>query len=115
MAISQSDYKSDVRVHFLQSFLFSHFLVSHFSIVMFALPIFLLQVINQVLEIFTYFNNLWVADIAFVDRADIKAYVGPPTLQARYEILRSCLQELVRTEIISNFQVPVALLSSVSF
>ncbi|XP_039047042.1 pachytene checkpoint protein 2 homolog [Hibiscus syriacus] len=30
-----------------------------------------------------------VADIAFVNRADIKAYVGPSTLQARYEILRS--------------------------
>lgn len=47
----------------------------------------------------------WVADIAFVDRADIKAYVGPPTLQARYEILRSCLQELIRTGILSNFEV----------
>lgn len=46
-----------------------------------------------------------VADIAFVDRADIKAYVGPPTLQARYEILRSCLQELLRTGILSNSQV----------
>lgn len=46
-----------------------------------------------------------IADIAFVDRADIKAYVGPPTLQARYEILRSCLQELLRTGILSNSQV----------
>lgn len=45
------------------------------------------------------------ADIAFVDRADIKAYVGPPTLQARYEILRSCLEELLRTKILNNFQV----------
>ncbi|KAF3630387.1 hypothetical protein FXO37_28496, partial [Capsicum annuum] len=45
-----------------------------------------------------------IADIAFVDRADIKAYVGPPTLQARYEILRSCLQELLRTGILSNSQ-----------
>lgn len=40
-----------------------------------------------------------------MDRADIKAYVGPPTLQARYEILRSCLQELLRTGILSNSQV----------
>lgn len=54
-----------------------------------------------------------VADIAFVDRADIKAYVGPPTLQARYEILRSCLQELLRTGILSNSQVKF--LSSVKF
>ncbi|KAJ8440339.1 hypothetical protein Cgig2_012775 [Carnegiea gigantea] len=43
-------------------------------------------------------------DIAFVDRADIKAYVGPPTLQARYEILRSCVQELLRTRILKNIQ-----------
>lgn len=46
-----------------------------------------------------------VADIAFIDRADIKAYVGPPTLQARYEILRTCLQELIRAGILSNFLV----------
>ncbi|PIN26371.1 AAA+-type ATPase [Handroanthus impetiginosus] len=48
-------------------------------------------------------SNITAAiDIAFVDRADIKAYVGPPTLQARYEILRSCLLELLRTGILSN-------------
>ncbi|RRT61335.1 hypothetical protein B296_00022254 [Ensete ventricosum] len=46
-----------------------------------------------------------VADIAFVDRADIKAYVGPPTLEARYEILRSCLQELLRAGIVTYPQV----------
>lgn len=51
-----------------------------------------------------------VADIAFVDRADIKAYVGPPTLQARYEILRSCLQELLRTGILSYSQLQVFLI-----
>lgn len=54
--------------------------------------------------ILTTSNITAAIDIAFVDRADIKAYVGPPTLQARYEILRSCLQELIRTGIISNFQ-----------
>ncbi|KAL3642315.1 nucleolar component of the pachytene checkpoint [Castilleja foliolosa] len=48
-------------------------------------------------------SNITAAiDIAFVDRADIKAYVGPPTLQARYEILRSCMSELLRTGIVSN-------------
>ncbi|KAI8543882.1 hypothetical protein RHMOL_Rhmol08G0253200 [Rhododendron molle] len=56
----------------------------------------------------TDFLDIWTAkssdNIAFVDRADIKAYVGPPTLQARYEILRSCLQELLRTGILSNSQ-----------
>lgn len=48
-----------------------------------------------------------ITDIAFVDRADIKAYVGPPTLEARYEILRSCLQELLRTGILSDSHLQV--------
>ncbi|KAL8465588.1 hypothetical protein ACS0TY_034903 [Phlomoides rotata] len=52
--------------------------------------------------ILTTSNITAAIDIAFVDRADIKAYVGPPTLQARYEILRSCLAELLRTGILSN-------------
>ena len=58
------------------------------------------------------FNQLIcsVADIAFVDRADIKAYVGPPTLQARYEILRSCLQELMHKGILTSLQVQRALI-----
>ncbi|CAH1423269.1 unnamed protein product [Lactuca virosa] len=54
--------------------------------------------------ILTTSNITAAIDIAFVDRADIKAYVGPPTLQARYEILRSCLQELLRTGILSTSQ-----------
>ncbi|XVF08426.1 hypothetical protein REPUB_Repub07fG0002700 [Reevesia pubescens] len=52
--------------------------------------------------ILTTSNITAAIDIAFVDRADIKAYVGPPTLQARYEILRSCAHELIRTGIISS-------------
>lgn len=40
-------------------------------------------------------------DVAFVDRADIKQYVGLPVLEARYEILRSCIEELARVGIIS--------------
>ncbi|EPS67357.1 hypothetical protein M569_07418, partial [Genlisea aurea] len=52
--------------------------------------------------ILTTSNITTAIDIAFVDRADIKAYVGPPTLEARYEILKSCLQELSRAGIITN-------------
>ncbi|GLT53784.1 hypothetical protein SLA2020_270330 [Shorea laevis] len=59
--------------------------------------------------ILTTSNITAAIDIAFVDRADIKAYVGPPTLQARYEILRSCLQELMRKAILSSFQVQILL------
>uniref|UniRef100_J3LYX1 Pachytene checkpoint protein 2 homolog n=1 Tax=Oryza brachyantha TaxID=4533 RepID=J3LYX1_ORYBR len=54
--------------------------------------------------ILTTSNITTAIDIAFVDRADIKAYVGPPTLQARYEILRSCLQELLRVGILTYTQ-----------
>ncbi|KAG2566921.1 pachytene checkpoint protein 2 homolog isoform X1 [Panicum virgatum] len=51
--------------------------------------------------ILTTSNITTAIDIAFVDRADIKAYVGPPMLQARYEILRSCMQELLRVGILT--------------
>ncbi|ERN13833.1 pachytene checkpoint protein 2 homolog isoform X1 [Amborella trichopoda] len=54
--------------------------------------------------ILTTSNITAAIDVAFVDRADIKAYVGPPTLQARYEILRSCLQELIRSGIVLHPQ-----------
>ncbi|KAF9603223.1 hypothetical protein IFM89_034556 [Coptis chinensis] len=52
--------------------------------------------------ILTTSNITAAIDVAFVDRADIKAYVGPPTVQARYEILRSCIQELIRTGILAE-------------
>ena len=41
-------------------------------------------------------------DLAFVDRADVKQYIGLPILEARYEIFRSCLRELVRVGIIES-------------
>jgi SpoVK/Ycf46/Vps4 family AAA+-type ATPase len=40
-------------------------------------------------------------DLAFVDRADIKQYVGPPSVSARYQIMVSSLNELMRVGIIS--------------
>ncbi|XP_068661249.1 pachytene checkpoint protein 2 homolog [Aristolochia californica] len=54
--------------------------------------------------ILTTSNITTAIDVAFVDRADIKAYVGPPTLQARYEILRSCLMELLRAGVLTCLQ-----------
>ena len=39
-------------------------------------------------------------DTAFLDRADMKVYIGPPCLEARYEILRSSIAELLRVGII---------------
>ena len=46
-------------------------------------------------------------DTAFLDRADLKVFVGLPCLEARYEILRSCLQELVRVDIIQEAEDPI--------
>jgi len=50
--------------------------------------------------VLTTSNITGAIDLAFVDRADIKAYIGPPSLHARYEILRSCLAELTRAGIL---------------
>ncbi|KAM3872658.1 pachytene checkpoint protein 2 homolog [Diretmus argenteus] len=40
-------------------------------------------------------------DLAFVDRADIKQYIGPPSEKGIYNIYFSCLQELMKCQIIS--------------
>lgn len=45
--------------------------------------------------VLTTSNITGAIDVAFVDRADIKAYIGPPGLLARYGILRSCVLELI--------------------
>ncbi|CAM9752919.1 unnamed protein product [Ascophyllum nodosum] len=46
-------------------------------------------------------------DLAFIDRADIKQYIGLPNALARYQILRSCLEELDRVGIIRGpFNLP---------
>ncbi|KAH0787815.1 pachytene checkpoint protein 2 [Histomonas meleagridis] len=43
-------------------------------------------------------------DIAFLSRADIKQYIGPPSKIARYIILKSCVDELYNKGIVeSNF------------
>lgn len=45
-------------------------------------------------------NITEAVDLAFVDRADIKAFIGHPNARARYEILRSCVEELERTGVV---------------
>ncbi|KAG2452939.1 hypothetical protein HYH02_002276 [Chlamydomonas schloesseri] len=59
--------------------------------------------------VLTTSNITQAIDVAFVDRADIKAYIGPPTLAARYEMLRASIQELSRAGVIA---VDVALLAA---
>jgi hypothetical protein len=41
-------------------------------------------------------------DSAFVDRADIKQYIGLPPQQAIYWILCGCLTELMRSRIVED-------------
>ncbi|KAI8926756.1 P-loop containing nucleoside triphosphate hydrolase protein [Entophlyctis helioformis] len=45
-------------------------------------------------------------DTAFIDRADIKQYIGEPSKRAAYTILTSCLEELMAKHVI---QPPVAI------
>ena len=45
-------------------------------------------------------------DTAFIDRADIKQYVGLPPPKAIYWILESCLRELVRVGLVAPFDLP---------
>ncbi|GAB5355004.1 hypothetical protein AAMO2058_000168500 [Amorphochlora amoebiformis] len=47
-------------------------------------------------------NITGAIDIAFLDRADIKQYIGLPGEQARLEILRSCLVELERRGVLGD-------------
>ena len=51
--------------------------------------------------ILTTSNISEAIDLAFVDRADIKQYIGPPILSARFAILRSCVSELMRVGIVA--------------
>ncbi|XP_037532920.1 pachytene checkpoint protein 2 homolog [Nematolebias whitei] len=39
-------------------------------------------------------------DLAFVDRADIKQYIGPPSEKGIYNIYLSCLEELMKCQIV---------------
>ncbi|GLD92413.1 hypothetical protein PINS_up000946 [Pythium insidiosum] len=52
--------------------------------------------------VLTTSNITEAIDVAFVDRADIKQYIGLPSAHARYEILRSCVDELSRVDLIRS-------------
>ena len=51
--------------------------------------------------ILTTSNITEAIDVAFVDRADIKQYIGLPSHRARFMILRSCVMELARVGLVS--------------
>lgn len=50
--------------------------------------------------ILTTSNVTGAIDLAFVDRADIKQYIGPPSPAAIFKIYHSCITELMRVRII---------------
>ncbi|CAH4032459.1 unnamed protein product [Pieris brassicae] len=50
--------------------------------------------------VLTTSNVTGAIDVAFVDRADIKRLVGPPSARAAYDILKGCCEELMAHEII---------------
>lgn len=50
--------------------------------------------------ILTTSNVTGAIDLAFVDRADIKQYIGLPSPAAIYKIYTSCISELIRAGII---------------
>lgn len=50
--------------------------------------------------ILTTSNVTQKIDLAFVDRADIKQYIGPPSEKGIYNIYLSCLEELMKCQII---------------
>ncbi|XP_038056236.1 pachytene checkpoint protein 2 homolog [Patiria miniata] len=54
--------------------------------------------------ILTTSNVTEAIDLAFVDRADIKQYIGPPSASACFKIYHSCINELMRARIISPAQ-----------
>lgn len=49
-------------------------------------------------------NITGAIDIAFLDRADLKLYVGPPSLVGRYNVLAGCIEELARVGLVSMGQ-----------
>ena len=53
--------------------------------------------------VLTTSNLTGAIDAAFVDRADIKQYIGPPRVAARYQILASCAHELRRAAVLGDF------------
>ncbi|XP_033632108.1 pachytene checkpoint protein 2 homolog [Asterias rubens] len=54
--------------------------------------------------ILTTSNVTEAIDLAFVDRADIKQYIGPPSPPAIFKIFHSCVKELMRARIIDPAQ-----------
>jgi len=56
--------------------------------------------------ILTTSNITGAVDLAFVDRADIKQYIGPPSEEAIFTIYHSCITELKKRHIVARSNLP---------
>lgn len=61
--------------------------------------------------ILTTSNLTNAIDIAFLDRADIKQYLGPPSAAAIFQIYSTCIEELIRVNGIVNYKFDVYILN----
>lgn len=52
--------------------------------------------------ILTTSNVTGKIDLAFIDRADIKQYIGPPSVEGIFNIYLSCLEELMKVRYIPD-------------
>ncbi|KAI9053308.1 hypothetical protein LZ554_002271 [Drepanopeziza brunnea f. sp. 'monogermtubi'] len=53
--------------------------------------------------VFLFTSNMCdVLEPAFLDRCGLKEYVGPPSIAAQYEILRSILQNLISSDVVKS-------------
>ncbi|XP_041455210.1 pachytene checkpoint protein 2 homolog isoform X1 [Lytechinus variegatus] len=59
---------------------------------------------NPNVLILTTSNITEAIDLAFIDRADIKQYIGPPSARAIFMIFTSCLTELMKKGVIGPSQ-----------
>ena len=48
-------------------------------------------------------NVVDAIDDAFVDRADIVRYIGPPSTAGRYQILQTCVSEMIAKKLVLMF------------
>ena len=62
----------------------------------------LVKAIGTASYLLIFLHHQWRLDCAFVDRADIVQYVDLPSREAIYEILRTCVCEIMQKGILSS-------------
>ncbi|XP_076630485.1 pachytene checkpoint 2 protein [Colletes latitarsis] len=55
--------------------------------------------------ILTTSNLVKAIDLAFIDRADIRQYIGHPSSEAIYKIYASCIKELMRVSLLESKEI----------